>query len=339
MDVEQKTEKVSYTSLFELTGRLGTTVPLYDVTTKNVLSRLPHFMPGKLNPDQMKAMIGYIQVDELEKKDIGYKKKEVDRKELSHISTFQVLNNEEIYSICPIGDTHVWMSVSSSNELLNVNKNGKVAESVKLEFYPFCLTMTNTEELLITVDYCSPLIYKLTKDRRVTRFADISPLEAWGISVSDSDEVFVTTKTTTILVLNMSGERIRQISCGGNGLSVVCLTKGDIAVTTGADIFECKEIIVINKSDQIIHKWSGELDNGQTLKKTHQWDIARYRYDRVFVPDSNTDQVYVLSVNEGKAKCLLDKRHGVTYPAVVCVDRWGHVWIGCVDGTVHVMQL
>ncbi|OWF45359.1 uncharacterized protein LOC110457142 [Mizuhopecten yessoensis] len=338
-DVEQKTEKMSTTSILELTGRLRTTIPLYDVTKKSVLPRPPHFIPGELNADQIKSMIGYIHVGKLKTDDLRYEKKEVDSKKVSQISTFLVSQQTQINSICPIDDNHAWMSVHGSKVLVKVNKEGKVTESVSLDFNPWCLAMTNTEELLITFRNSSPLIHKLSKDRRVTRFADISPFGAWGISVSDNDEVFVTTATTTIQVLNMSGERIRQISCGGDGQSIVCMTTGCIAVTTGTSMYHCKEMIVINKSDQIIQKWSGELDNGQELEKTTQCNIARDRYDRVFVPDSYTNQVYVLSGNERKAKCLLNKTHGVTQPLAVCVDRCGHVWIGCYNGTVHVMEL
>ncbi|XP_021366702.1 uncharacterized protein LOC110459009 [Mizuhopecten yessoensis] len=336
-DVEQNTDTMSSTSLFELTGRLRTTIPLYYVATKSVLPYPPHFVSGTFNADQLKSMIGYLQVDKLKTEDIRYKKKEVDRKKVSQISTFRERKQTQINSICPIDDNHAWMSVRGSTEVIKVNKNGKVTESVSLDFSPWFLKVTDTKELLTTCG--SSVIHKISKDIQVTRFTDISPLKACGISVSDSDEVLVTTHTTTIQVLNMSGERIRQISCGGDGLSIVCLTTGKIAVTNGANIYYCKEMIVINKSDQVIHKWIGELDNGQKLEETVQCNIASDRYDRVFVPDMNTGQVYVLSMNERKVKCLLDKKHGVKLPTAVCIDRCGHVWIGCENGTVHVMAL
>ncbi|OWF43682.1 uncharacterized protein LOC110459382 [Mizuhopecten yessoensis] len=336
-DVEQNTEQMSCTSLFELTGRLRTTIPLYNVATKSVLPRPPHFVAGKFDQYKLKNMVGYIQV--------GGLKKEVDSKKIHQISTFRVPRMQQINSICPIDDYNAWMSVNASKELFKVNKFGKVIESVKLDFTPWCLTVTSTEELLITCNGGSPLIHKLSKDRHVAIFTDISPLMALSISVSDNDEVFVTTDTTTIQVLNMSGERIRQLSCRGDGRSIVCMTTGDIAITTGTsmyhcnNVYHCKEMIVINKTDQVIQNWSGELDIGPKLEKTRQCDIARDRYDRVFVPDYNTNQVYVFSGNERKAKCLLDKKHGVIHPLAVCVDRCGHVWIGCNNGTVHVMQL
>ncbi|XP_021344564.1 uncharacterized protein LOC110444515 [Mizuhopecten yessoensis] len=337
LDVEQATETKSSASLFEMTRRMKTTKPLYDVNKKSVVPRQHHFVPGERNKDQLKTVFGRLQV--LKNEDVQYEKKEVDCQQVQMISTFQMPQRTQINSICPTDDNQVWMSVYESNELVKVNKEGNVTESVKLDFNPWRLTVSNEKVLLVTEYKNSSLIHNISEDRRVTDFADISPLNASGISISDTDEVFVTTLTPTMLVLNMSGDRIRQISCGGDGLSIVNLTTGYIAVTTGSDYLNCNEMIVINKYDQIMHKWSGELDNGQKITETLQSDIACDEYDRIFVPDYNTNQVYVISGNERKAKCLLDKKHAVTDPLAVCVDMCGHVWIGCSGGTVHVMQI
>ncbi|XP_021367320.1 uncharacterized protein LOC110459411 [Mizuhopecten yessoensis] len=299
------------------------------VILQTVQTRLSHLMPDCI----------------LKNGDCRYEQRNINSKQVRQIGAY-LIHVRQINSICPIDDTQVWTSASGSNELIKVNKNGKVTESVKLDFNPWCLTLTNTEELLITCCGGSPLIHKLSKDRQITRFTDISPLQAYGISVSDSDEVFVTTRTKTIQVLNMSGERIRQISFGMSlqahaygMLSIVCLTTGYIAVTIGNFGRYCKEMVVINITDQVIHNWSGRLDHGRTIEKTMQCDIARDRYDRVFVPDFITNQVYVISGNDRTAQCLLDDRHGLMGPTAVCVDRCGHVWVGCFDGSVYVMEL
>ncbi|OWF54501.1 uncharacterized protein LOC110444471 [Mizuhopecten yessoensis] len=317
-----------------MTENMRTTLPLYDVNRKSVVPSQSHFVPGELNQDQLKTMFGCLQV--LKNEDVQYEKKEVDSQQVQAVSTFQMPQRTQINSICPIDDTHAWMTVHESNELIKINKNGKVTEAVETDFKPWCLTVANTKELLIT-RYEHSLITKLSKDRRLTTFADISPLKALCISVRD--DVFVTTLTPTILVLTMSGERIREISCGRDGLSIVCLITGLVAVTTGHSVVCCKEMIVINKSDQIIHRWSGELDIGKKIEEATQCSITCDRFDRLFVPDCFNDQVYVLSRYEGKAKCLLDKKHGVTNPWTICVDSCGHVWIGCRNGTVHVMQI
>ncbi|OWF40266.1 uncharacterized protein LOC110464018 [Mizuhopecten yessoensis] len=328
-DVEQRTEQMSSTTLFELTGKLRNTIPLYDVTCQNIHSRPPTFVSGQLNTKKLEKMVGYVSA--------GYKKKDIDSQHVKKMSSFQAPQQSSVISICPTDDNHAWMSVLGSKELVKTDKKGKVTDSLQLDFKPLSLALINTTELLITCRDSS-LIYILSNDRQIMTFADISPFKACCISVNDCDKVFVTTRTSKILALNKSGNMIRKISCGQIGIRIVCLTAGNFAVATG-DGGYCNELMTVNKSDQIIRTWSGELDNGQKIEQTLQCSIARDRYDRVFVPDFDTDQVYVLSGNEAKAKCLLEKKHRVIQPMAVCVDRCGHVWVGCVDGTVHVMEL
>ena len=67
--------------------------------------------------------------------------------------------------------------------------------------------------------------------------------------------------------------------------------------------------------------------------------VGRDIYDRVFVPDVRNNQVYVVSGGEEKVYCLSDKKHGIKAPTVVGVDWYGRIWIGCGDGTVHVIEL
>ncbi|OWF43679.1 E3 ubiquitin-protein ligase TRIM33 [Mizuhopecten yessoensis] len=59
--IEQNTEKMSCTSLFELTGRLRTTIPLYDVTTKSVLPHPPHFVNGTVGNNDWISSVQQIK--------------------------------------------------------------------------------------------------------------------------------------------------------------------------------------------------------------------------------------------------------------------------------------
>ncbi|XP_033746927.1 uncharacterized protein LOC117332151 [Pecten maximus] len=213
---------------------------------------------------------------------------------------------------------------------------GEVHQSVQLDFEPWSLALTNTQELLMTRNDVSPLIHKLSEDRRVTTFASTSPAKAWNISVSDSDEVFVSTNSREILVLNMSGDRVKQLSCGQDWCRIACLTTGIVAVITDGVYWQKPKII--DKSDQVIHTWSGKLDSGKSILRKGQNSIACDNFGRVFVPDTYNNQVYVLPPRND-TMALLDKKHGITSPTAVCVDKCGDVWLGCIDGTVHVMQL
>ncbi|XP_033729923.1 uncharacterized protein LOC117319195 [Pecten maximus] len=335
-EVEQQSENPSSGTLFELTRRLRTTIPLYDVTGTSVPPRPFIFDTGQINTEQLKNMIGYVQMGSKNDSTPMYEKTEINNQHLRKLTTFQTPPNKSIVSVCPIDDIYAWISMYRYMDLFQVNKNGNVTETVKLDFAPWSLALTNVGLLMTRNDH-STLIHKLSEIRRVTTFADISPLKAYSISVSDTDEVFVSTDTTTILVLNMSGDKVRQLSYGQGGSRIASLTGGNVAVTTGG--VNCKELNIINKSGQIIYTWSGKQASGQTLSRTSQNSIACDKYDRVFVPDLDTHQVYVISRNEKKAKCILNRKHGILHPMAVGVDRCGHVWIGCNDGTVHVIQL
>ncbi|XP_060064587.1 uncharacterized protein LOC132544940 [Ylistrum balloti] len=337
-DVEQQSKRTSRQTLLDLMGRLRTAVQRYDDEGKIASPQFPSYVAGKIDTEQLKTMIGQIQVGHERSDVIPFKKEEVDNLSVQKLCTFQAKEQSYIMSICPIDGNYSWISQMGFHDLFRTNKLGKTRESIKLGFKPESLALTNTAELLMTCQDGSPLIYKLSHNRQVTIFADISPLKAWNITVSENDEVFVSTDTTTILALNTSGHKIKQLSCGQERSRVVCLTAGNVAVSTGQGL-KCEELNIVDQSGQITHKWSGDLENGEKIKETDQYSIASDKSGRIFVPDVLTNQVYVLQGNEMKAKCLLDKTCEIAHPWTVSVDRCGHAWIGCSDGTIHVVQL
>ncbi|XP_033747954.1 uncharacterized protein LOC117332972 [Pecten maximus] len=330
-ELEQQSENPSGKALFELTGKLRTSVPLYDVTEDSKLPCPFSFVTGRYNTEQLHLMIGHI------KKSACSAKKEVNSQHVRTLSAFHVTQKCSITSICCTDDTRAWIAAFGSKNIIQVDNKGIVTETVKLDSEPRSLAFTYTTNLLMTRRDISSLIHKLTKDKQVRIFADVSPLIAWNISVSEN-EVFVSTDKATILVLNTSGKKVRQLSVGQSGNRFACLTGGYIAAITGG-IYR-NELIITNQLGEVIHTWSGELENGQKLSLTKQNTIACDRYDRVFVPDIDTNQVYVISTgSEKQAKSFLDKEHGVESPTSVCVDKCGHIWIGCVSGRVHVVHL
>ncbi|XP_033747196.1 uncharacterized protein LOC117332416 [Pecten maximus] len=194
-EIEEQSEKPSGEALFELTERLRTTLPRYDVTLKCIQPRPPRFIHGQINTEQLKVMVGHVQAG-YDTDSVAKHEKEINIHHVRKLTTFQVLPKEEMISICLIDDTHAWISVFGSLVLSKVNNKGLVRKSVKLDFAPRSLVLTSSGVLMTRNDDL-PLIHKLSGDRRVTTFADVTPFTAWNISVSDTDEVFVSTTTTT----------------------------------------------------------------------------------------------------------------------------------------------
>ncbi|XP_021377927.1 uncharacterized protein LOC110466012 [Mizuhopecten yessoensis] len=202
--------------------------------------------------------------------------------------------------------------------------------------------MFGTTDILMTSSPPSTFVYELSlHNKQVTTFADIRPRTARDVSINERGEVFVTTGTPDILVLNQSGTIIRKVTIGSELIKyTVCLSSGRLGVvqTIGGKSAD-KNIKITDESGTVIQTWTGELDNGQKVGSMCLCKMSCDKYDRVFVPDFSNNQVYVLPRDGKQAVCLLDRPHGVVKPAVVGVDTCGNVWIGCEDGTVHVMGL
>ncbi|XP_021357029.1 uncharacterized protein LOC110452700 [Mizuhopecten yessoensis] len=202
--------------------------------------------------------------------------------------------------------------------------------------------MVGTTDILIISNPVSTFVYKLSlHNQQVTTFADHRPHEVGDISINERDEVFVSTATPDIVVLNQSGTTIRKVTIGSETIMlVVCLSSGrPCAVQTIGGRWTDRKIKITDESGTVIQTWTGELNNGQKVGSKGLWKMSCDKYDKVFVPDFSKNQVYVLPRDGKQAVCLLDWRHGVVQPTVVGVDTCGDVWIGCFDGTVHVMRL
>ncbi|XP_021357121.1 uncharacterized protein LOC110452769 [Mizuhopecten yessoensis] len=325
----EKAEMTDTTSTFEMERSLRTTLPLYDVNVKDVLPKLPSFVTGSIDPVLLSKMLGELHHGN------QYEKTDIDSKHVQRLSKFTVIQQNKILGICPVDDSHAWLSIILYQGLVLVNKEGVVIKTVKLSFCPYRITMVGTTDILMTSYPCSIYVYKLSlHNKQVTTFADIKPHTAFDISINERDEVFVSTDTPDIVVLNQSGTIVRKVTCGMEGRYITCLSSGDIAVSNVSNVS-----IITDRSGTINYKWSGELYNGQTVGSRNLCRISCDKYDRLFVPDYTNNQVHVLPRDSTQATCLLDQKHGVVNPTAVAVDTCGDVWIGCLDGTVHVMRL
>ncbi|OWF35690.1 uncharacterized protein LOC110442626 [Mizuhopecten yessoensis] len=320
-------------SVVEMQHTLAVGLTKYDVG--EVLPRkTPTFLPGSVDNFLFRKTIGTLHTD------IQYQKIDINSKHVHCLCTFTVLKQRnQVFSICPTDDRHAWLSICDFEGLALVNSEGLVIETVDLTLSPYRIAMLGSTDILITRYGKWTSLYKLTLHTRcVTEFADISPHTPRDISINESGEVFVSTGAPTIVVLDYSGNIIKQFPSGTKGWDVACLSAGGLAVSVSKK-FHSEEILFQTNDGKISNKWAGDLENGKNVEKMHLCKMSRDRHDRLFVPDFNNNQVYVLSGNGMLAACLLEEKHGVEGPTAVGVDTCGDVWVGCGDGTVHVMRL
>ncbi|XP_060074438.1 uncharacterized protein LOC132554153 [Ylistrum balloti] len=306
---------------------------LLEKNAGNVSQKESSFADGSIDRDLLKDMFGVLRLLNY------YEKIKIDSNHVQRLSRFTVTQQKAVFGICPVDDSHAWLSIHEHKGLVLVDMDGVVTEEVELNFRPYTIAMIGTTDVLITSNPCSTFVYKLSlHNKQVTTFADTSPHQARDIS-NKIGEVLVCIATLDIVVLNQSGTIVRTFYCWKDrSFNITSLSSGRLGVVVGD--WGSREIIITDESyNTVKQRWTGELDNGRTARDIFLRKMSCDEYDRLFIPDYRNNQVYVLPSDEKQAKCLLDQKHGVVKPTAVSVDKFGNVWIGCMDGTVHVMLL
>ncbi|XP_021341187.1 uncharacterized protein LOC110442078 [Mizuhopecten yessoensis] len=332
---EAEMTDTSSVSLFETERSLRTKLPLYDVNVRYVSPKPLRFVTESIDRVMLTKTFGKLHHEN------QYEKIDIDSKHVQRLSKFTVTPQNIINNVCPVDDSHAWLSMYQYQGLVLVNKKGVVIETVQLDFCPSNITMVGTTDILMTSNPRSTFVYKLSlHNKQVTTFADIRPHDACDVSINERGEVFVITHTPDIVVLDHSGTIIRKVTTRSKTIGyVVSLSSGRLCVVQAIGVSSTdRNILITDESGAVIQTWTGELDNGQKVGSMNLRKMSCDKYDRVFVPDNHNSQVYVLPRDGKQAMCLLDRTHGVVKPAAVGVDTCGNVWIGCEDGTVHVMD-
>ncbi|OWF52279.1 uncharacterized protein LOC110447965 [Mizuhopecten yessoensis] len=333
---EKAVTHMSSVSMFETERLLRRTLPLYDTDVEIDLPKPPLFFPESINRLTLAKMLGQVH------KEKQYKKMEIESKHVQCLSKFTVTApSKQILGICPVDDNHAWLSILHYKGLTLVDRKGTVTDKVELDFCPYRMAMVGQTDILMTSIPSDGFVYKLSRcTKQVTVFAHIDQREIQDISINEIGEVLISNNTSEIVVLNQSGKVSRKFTCGFSGLNITCLSSRRLGITVHVtDRFVAENLMITDESGLVLQTWTGELRSGQKIRSKHLCKMSCDKYDRLYIPDYKNNQVYVLPKDSRMASCLLDKTHLVIRPTVVEVDMCGHVWIGCMDGTVHIMQL
>ncbi|OWF48689.1 E3 ubiquitin-protein ligase TRIM33-like [Mizuhopecten yessoensis] len=173
-------------SIFETEMSLRKTLLLYEVRMKHVSPKQPSFVTGSIDRVLLTKMLGELHHEN------QYEKTDIDNKHVQRLSTFTVTQRNQILDICPVDDSHAWLSIDQYQGLILVNRDGVVTETVKLDFYPYRITMVGTTDILMTSNPRSTFVYKLSlHNKQVTTFADIRSHNLCDISINKREEVLL----------------------------------------------------------------------------------------------------------------------------------------------------
>jgi len=262
---------------------------------------------------------------------------------------------ESIKVIVPVKDNAAWVAAEGDNHLTLVNKDGKtITESVKLFEYMCKYDILDAKkydnDLLVTC-YQNTKIIKLSADgKSITEFSDLSPCFPLGIYVTPERDVLVGLKSKFNLLdqhakvarLDRNGGVIQTTQYDDVGAilyrwpySVVLLKTGEMIVS---DRGMRKKVLCLNNKGQRLFDWRGETQRSKTTDKFDPYCITHDEYNNLFITDRGNHRVWALNKDGTDAKCLLDSTQGIELPYGIAVDCEGKLWIGCKNGTIHVIE-
>lgn len=143
------------------------------------------------------------------------------------------------------------------------------------------------------------------------------------------------------LLLDRNGDIIQttQYDNKGAGLyhwpySVVFLKTREMIVSDRG----MQNYVLCLKSDgQQLFEWNGEIQS----KSTDKFDlhcITHDEYNNLFITDRANHRVLSLNKDGTEGKCFLDSTQGIEYPHGIAVDCNGQLWVGCRNGTIHIIE-
>ncbi|OWF38661.1 E3 ubiquitin-protein ligase TRIM33-like [Mizuhopecten yessoensis] len=99
---EAEMTDTSRVSLFETERSLRTTLPLYDVNVRYVSQKKTRFVTGSIDRVMLTNTFGKVHHEN------QYKKIDIDSTYVQRLSEFTVTQQNQIFDICPVDDSHAW---------------------------------------------------------------------------------------------------------------------------------------------------------------------------------------------------------------------------------------
>jgi len=197
-------------------------------------------------------------------------------------------------------------------------------------------------EIIVTCNKQCKVFQMSADGKSISTFCNLSPYITRGLCVTQDLEVLVCLQSSKDMVVRLgrSGGIIQTIQNDKTGaplynnpLRVTSVTTGEVIVTD-----RTMGIVGVDREGQHIFTWNGEI---QEERKFDQYSVCKIVHDsnnNLFVTDFYNHSVYVLGKDGSGAMCLLDRTQGIIFPRAIAVDDDGQLWVGCMDGDIHIIK-
>ena len=285
---------------------------------------------------------------------------------VSKEKSFTIDSSKEICSVCPINESTAWIAIESTKHILLVHKSGNVQKTVNLPFVPFDIAVQTNGSTLLTSSGSS-IVHCLSRESSQTnKFSEFPGYSTWGITSMSNDEVLVCLghikaqgRKGKIAKLSRDGAILQNIESDEKGVPlykcptyITYLTSGLVAVVDWE--INNNKVVVTDLDGRLVFTW-----RGGACDRSHMGlrSITRNAANKVLITDDHNNQVHMVSEGDDVdsdgnllqssadqlrpprfSVNLLDKISDIQKPCAVAMDTCGDIWLGCGDGSVHILR-
>ncbi|XP_062616502.1 uncharacterized protein LOC134278199 [Saccostrea cucullata] len=263
---------------------------------------------------------------------------------IRHISTFEHKLNSVISAICPTSNNVAWVACNSDAVVAQYQKHGREIKRISTSFYVDDMKLTENGHLLVAPDMGNDVKFLNVQSTETINFTKLHPFVTRGLFISKENDLYVSLhkeNMAKVIKMNSSGEILRELY--KDRANVPLYSDPDkIAVNSHGDVivldWATKCIISLDIYGRYRFKYNGKIKKVVHCEVFTPTDIVCDKYDNILICDCDNNAVHMLD-RHGQFLCfLVSEENGVTCPCALALDEDGQLWLGEMNGQIHVIQ-
>ena len=264
--------------------------------------------------------------------------------EVRHVSTFEHGLDSVVSAICPTSDNVAWVACNSDAIVAQYQKDGRETKRIYTDFYVDDMKVAQSGNLLVALDMGTSTKYINTQSTEKIDFKSFYPFVTRGVYISKENDVYVSLRNeTTAKVVKMTscGEITRELQRDRGNVPLYS-DPDKIAVNSHGDVivldWGTKCVISVDIYGRYRFKYNGRIKRKVHCEIFTPTDVVCDQYDNILICDCDNGTVHMLDRHGQFLRFLVSVENGVTCPCALALDEKGQLWLGEMNGQVHVIE-
>lgn len=261
-----------------------------------------------------------------------------------HISTFEHKLSSVISAICPTSENVAWIACNSDATVVHYQIDGRERKRISTDFYVDDMKVTRNGNLLVAPDTGHVIKFLDVQSTDVIDFANVHPFATRGLHISDENDIYVSIRSETtakVVKMTSAGEVVRELQ--RDRANVPLYSDPDkIAVNSHGDVivldWATKCVTSVDVYGRYRFKYNGKIKKGVHCESFAPTDLVCDKYDNILICDCDNNAVHMLNRHGQFLRFLISQENGVTCPSALALDNEGQLWLGEMNGQVHVIE-